>query len=183
MKTQLIKYEEVESKVIELRDEKVILDSDVAQLYGVETRDVNKAVKNNTDKFPEGYILTLGKQEKTELVENFHRFNTLKHSSVMPKAFTEKGLYMLAILKSKIATQTTLAIIETYSRIKHLSRNIKELSDTQDEAKKQSLLQKSGGIIAEILEDDLTVKESETTIELNFAVLKFKHTIKKDKNK
>ncbi len=67
--------------------------------------------------------------EKNELVENFHRFNNLKHATVKPKAFTEKGLYMLAtILKSNIATQTTLAIIETYARIKHLSRNIKELS-------------------------------------------------------
>lgn len=113
-------------------------------------------------------------------MKNFHRFNNLKHATVQPKAFTEKGLYMLAtILKSDIATQTTLAIIETYTRIKHLSRNIRELSDERDEQKKQTLMQKSGEIIAEMLEDDLKVTEKEITIELNFAVLKFKQTIKK----
>ena len=61
-----------------------------------DTRDINKAVSNNTDKFPEGYIVELSKEEKQELVENFHRFNRLKHSTVMPKAVSEKGLYMLA---------------------------------------------------------------------------------------
>ena len=179
-----VKYDNIENKIIDLRGNKVILDSDVAQLYEVETRDINKAVKNNPDKFPSGYVFELTTNEKHELVENFHRFNKLKHATVKPKAFTEKGLYMLAtILKSKKATQTTLAIIETFARIKNLSRNIKELSDVKDEKKKQSILKRSGEIIAEILEDDLFTDESETSIELNFAVLKFKHTIKKKKPK
>jgi len=178
----LIKFEDVDSKIIELRNDKIILDSDVATLYGVETRDINKAVKNNPDKFPEGYIFALSKEEKAEVVEIFHHLAKLKFSPQLPKAFTEKGLYMLAtIIKSKRATETTLAIIETYSRIKHLSRNVKELSKEPDEQKKQHLLHKSGELIAEILDDDLKVKGSETTIELNFAVLKFKHTIKKGK--
>ena len=97
-----------------------------------------------------------------------------------PKAFTEKGLYMLAtILKSKVATQTTIAIIETFAKIKGLTRTIKELSTTQEEPKQQNLMKKSGQIIAEILDDDLVASESETTFEINFAILKFKHTIKK----
>ncbi len=53
----LVKFDEVDNKIIELRNQKVILDSDVAALYGTETREINKAVKNNPDKFPEGYIL------------------------------------------------------------------------------------------------------------------------------
>ncbi len=70
-----------------------------------------------TDKFPAGYVIELSKAEKNELVENFHRFNRLKHSTVNPKAFPEKGLYMLAtILKSPQAVQATLAIIETFSK-------------------------------------------------------------------
>lgn len=177
----LIKFEDVDSKIIEIRHRKVIIDSDVASLYGVETRDINKAVKNNPDKFPSGYIFDLTKEE----LQNLRwKISTTKFSKTrtLPKAFTEKGLYMPAtILKSKQATRTTLAIIETYSRIKHLSRNIKELSVQHDEQKKQNLLHKSGELIAEILEDDLKVKESETTIELNFAILKFKHTRKKGK--
>ena len=87
---------------------------------------------------------------------------------------------MLAtILKSKVATQTTIAIIETFSKIKGLTRTIKELSTTQEEPKQQNLMKKSGQIIAEILDDDLVASESKTTIEINFAILKFKHTIKK----
>lgn len=177
---EIVKFEDVQSKIIEIRGQKVILDSDAAALYGVATRDINKSVKNNTEKFPEGYVFELTITEKNELVENFHRYNLLKHSTPNPKAFTEKGLYMLAtILKSPNATKTTIAIIETFAGIKNLSRNIRELSVTYDKQQKQKLMQQSGGIITEILEDDLLVSESETTIELNFAILKFKHTVKK----
>jgi len=113
-------------------------------------------------------------------VEKFHRFDKLKHSTVNPKAFSEKGLYMMAtILKSQQATEATFAIIETFSKIRELSRNIKELSVVQDKAQQKSLMQKSGELITEIFDDDLQTSDTETTIELNFAVLKFKHTIKK----
>jgi len=139
-------------------------------------------VKNNPDKFPSGYIIELTKVEKDELVENFHRFNKLKHSTVNPKAFSEKGLYMLAtILKSSQATEATLLIVETFTRIRHLSRSVKELSEVQEKNEQKALMQKSGELIAEILDDDLAVTDSETSIELNFAVLKFKHTVKKKK--
>ena len=101
---------------------------------------------------------------------------------VVPKAFTEKGLYMLAtILKSQQATQATISIVETFSKIRELSRNIKELSVVQDKAEQKSLMQKSGELIAEIFDEDLETSDTETSIELNFAVLKFKHTVKKKK--
>jgi hypothetical protein len=83
------------------------------------------------------------------------------------------------ILKSPQATQTTIAIIETFAKIKALSSTIKALSTVQDKQEQQTLMQKSGQIIAEILDDDLVTTERETTIELNFAILKFKHTLKK----
>lgn len=79
--------DDVLAKIIKIRGQEVLLDRDVAELYGVETRDINKAVKNNPDKFPEGYIFTLQHSEKQELVENFHRFETLKHSTVDPPDF------------------------------------------------------------------------------------------------
>ncbi len=83
---------------------------------------------------------------------------------------------MLAtILKGDLAVQTTLAIIDTFYKIRHLSRNLKELATVQDKNKQKSLMQKSGEIIAEILDDDLETTDTETTVELNFAVLKFKH--------
>ena len=148
----------------------VILDCDVAKLYGVETRDINKAVKNNHDKFPDGYIIELDQDEKIEVVEKFHHLAKLKFSPHLPKAFTEKGLYMLAtILKSTQATQTTIAIVETFSKIRELSRTIKKLSNIQDDDEQKSLMQRSGEIIAEVLDNDLATNGTETTIELNFA--------------
>jgi hypothetical protein len=85
------------------------------------------------------------------------------------------------ILKSKQAIEATFAIIETFSKIRHLSRNIQELSIVKDKADQKTLMQKSGEMIAELFDDDLQTSDTETFIELNFAVLKFKHTIKKKK--
>ena len=176
---EIVKFEQVESKVLEIRGVKVILDSDLAELYGVETRDINKAVKNNPDKFPHGYLIKLTSLELDDLRGNFSTAKFAK-TRVPPKAFTEKGLYMLAtILKSPQAVQTTFAIIETFAKIRELSRNIKTLSNVQDKSEQQSLMRKSGEIIAEILDDELQTTDTETIVELNFAVLKFKHTIKK----
>lgn len=179
---ELIKFNNVENKIITIRNIKVIIDSDVAELYGVQTKEINQAIKNNPEKFPEDYTIELTKEEKNELVKIFDHLNKLKFSSALPKAFTEKGLYMLAtILKSPQATQTTIAIINTFAKIKSLSQTIKEVSNTEDDKQKQTLLEKSGKIIAELLDDDFQTTEAETTIELNFAVLKFKHTIKSKK--
>lgn len=180
----IIKIENISDLIIEIRDEKVLIDSDVAQLYGVTTKEINQSVSNNPEKFPNGYLIELTKEEKSEVVKNIDHLEKIKFSHYLPKAFTEKGLYMLAtILKSKEATQTTISIIETFSKIRELSRNVKELSTAQDKQEQQSLMQKSGEIIADILDDGLEPDESETTIELNLAVLKFKHTIKKKEKK
>jgi hypothetical protein len=140
----IINYKAVEAKVVTVRKQKVLIDSDVAVLYGVETRRINEAVANNPEKFPDGYIIELESNEKRELVENFDRFNPLKHSTVMPKAFTEKGLYMLAtILHSPQATQTTIAIVETFAKIWELTRTINEVSKTTSKPKRDELMQKS----------------------------------------
>lgn len=114
----IIKFSDVRDKVVQLRNQDVLLDFSVAELYGVETKEINKAVRNNPDKFPEGYIFELQQTEKQYVVENFHHLENVKYSPVVPKAFTEKGLYMLAtILKSPQATQTTIAIIEAFAPI------------------------------------------------------------------
>jgi hypothetical protein len=122
-----VKFEDVENRVIEVRGVKVLLDCDLAELYGVVTRDINKAVKNNPEKFPAGYMFELGADEFKDLRGKFSTAKFAKTRAI-PKAFTEKGLYMLAtILKSSQAVQTTIAIIETFSKIRELSRNIKTL--------------------------------------------------------
>ncbi|WP_342767885.1 ORF6N domain-containing protein [Legionella donaldsonii] len=131
---------------MEIRNKHVIIDSDVAELYNVETKRVNEAVKNNPDKFPNDYLIELNSQEKNELVENFDQFTKLKHSTANPKAFTEKGLYMLAtILKSQKATETTLAIIDTFTKVREISRRIKAILQTpQNSPKYHELMQKQG---------------------------------------
>jgi hypothetical protein len=175
--------ETIENRIIAIRGEKVLIDGDVAEIYGVETKRVNEAVKNNLDKFPEDYLFELSQEEKDELVENFDRFNRLKHSTANPKVFTEKGLYMLAtILKSKQATETTFAIIETFARIRHLSRTLNQLTETENETQQKALMQKSGQIIAEVLGEEFSTTDTETTVELNVAFLKVKHTIKRKRD-
>lgn len=177
--SDIVKFENLKSMIVEIRGWDVLLDSDVAKLYGVETKRINEAVKNNPDKFPHDYIVELDKDEWNALKSKFS--TSMKGGKIKcPSAFTEKGLYMLAtILKSPVATRATISIIETFAKIRELSRNVKELSGEQDKVQQKSLMQKSGQLIAEILDDDLAVSDSETTIELNFAVLKFKHTVKK----
>ena len=178
----VIKIENVQDEIVEIQGQKVLLDSDVAELYEVETKRINEAVRNNPDKFPYGYIVELSKNE-WDLLKS--KFSTSKRGGKVkiPKAFPEKGLYMLAtILKSQKAVQATLAIVETFSKMRKLTRNIKTLSNVKDKSEQQALMQKSGEMITELLDDDLQTTDTETSIELNFAVLKFKHTIKK-KNK
>lgn len=180
MNANVVNFNSVEDKIIVLRGYNVLIDTDVADLYGVETKRINEAVKNNPEKFPKGYILEMTNNEKREVVENFDHLEKLKYSPTLPKAFTEKGLYMLAtILKSDKATQTTIAIVETFAKIRELSRTVAELSESNDDYKQKSLMQKSGEIIADILGEDQKITDTETTIELNFAVLKFKHTVKR----
>ncbi len=176
---QIIKIENIEKKIIEIRNQKVLIDSDVAELYGVETKRINEAVKNNPNKFPDGYLIDLTRKEWEILKSKFS--TSIKGGKIkQPKAFTEKGLYMLAtILKSKTATQTSISIIETFAKVRSLTSTVKALSENPSKKKQQILMQRSGEIMAELLDNDLHTNASETTIELNFAVLKFKHTIKK----
>ena len=173
---------EVENKMITLRGQQVILDSDVAELYRVETRDINKAVKNNPGKFPVGYIFELESNEKKELVEKFHRFNRQKHSTVMPKAFTERGLYMLAtILKSPKAEETTIAIVEAYAKLRELSQVITEIPQQEENSLEQkTLLRRGGQLVEDLMSDVLPVQSSETSFELNLAMFKLKHSIKRE---
>ena len=92
---------------------------------------------------------------------------------------------MLAtILKSPKATETTIAIVETFAKIRELAKVISSLPEVQEESQQKSLMQRSGELLAEILDDNiLEVTADETTIEINFAVMKIKHTIKRDKRK
>ncbi len=188
---EIIKFEELENRLIKYQDIYVLVDRDVAQLYGVTTKEINQAVSNNPDKFPSGYIIELSEEEKIELVKNFDHLSSIKYSPYMPKVFTEKGLYMLAtIIKSKTATDTTIKIIETFAKIKELSRNINSIMKTEDENIQRDLAEKSNKILEEIIEiedeilanaEDGEVVETTTKFEFNLGFAKVSRSIKKIK--
>ena len=155
MEENVIQFDDVEQKIIELRGTQIILDSDVAALYGVATREVNQAIKNNLGKFPnESYLFELTYAEKVEVIKIFDNPPERRFSPVLPKAFTEKGLYMVAtILKSKRATLTTLAIVEAFAKLRAISRTMMRLSESSDEAVQKNLahendLCRNGGCVS-----------------------------------
>ena len=167
--------EKTENKIIVIREQRVILDRDVAELYGVETKRINEALKNNPEKFPDGYVIELTNSEKSELVENFDRFESMKHSSVAPHAFTEKGLYMLAtILKSPMATEVTIAIVETFAKLRQVARAIGKVNaDAANgivpEEAEQGRIQ---NLMGEVLSDSLPLKMRKLAFSLNLGFVK-----------
>ncbi len=163
-----------------LREQAVLIDRDVADLCGVTTKEVNQAVKNNPAKFPAGYVIALDREEHKQLVKNFDRFVSSKYSSIAPKAFTEKGLYMLAtILKSKQATEATLEIIETFAAVKDLQRNLINLHNERNPEKQKGVMSRFSEVLSDIVLPELRTDETETSIELNFFIGKLKHTVKR----
>jgi phage regulator Rha-like protein len=113
--------ENIESKILIIRGKKVLLDRDLATLYGVETKRLNEQVKRNIKRFPQSFMLRINEAEKEELVANCDRFRLLKHSTSLPYAFTEYGALMSAnILNSEKAIQISIFIVEAFARIREV---------------------------------------------------------------
>lgn len=169
--------ERVESRIIVLRGRQVIIDRNVAELYGVGTKEINQALRNNPDKFPQGYVITLQPAEKQEVVKNFDHLAPLKFSHVEPHAFTEQGLYMLAtILKSPMATQTTIAIIDTFTQLRILARKIHAANDMMEQGtmittKEQGKIQT---MMNDVFTDHLPIKVQKMSFGVDFGFFKFK---------
>ena len=133
----------IQTKIYNIRGIDVMLDSDIAELYGVETKRINEAVKNNPDKFPSDLMFELSDNEFFDLRS---KISTAKFAKVRtnPKVFTEQGVYMLAtVLKSPKATETTLSIMRTFTKMRHyllehadLAKQIQEIKQEITENKK-----------------------------------------------
>lgn len=109
----------IEDRILLIRGQKVMLDRDLAELYGVETKHLNRQVRRNIERFPEEFMFQLNKEEKSELVTNWHRFKPMKHSAHPPFAFTEHGVAMLAnVLRSERAIKISVAIVQTFVRLR-----------------------------------------------------------------
>ena len=123
MKNEMIIQNNIESKILSLRGKQVMIDRDLAELYGVETKRLNEQVKRNIERFPAEFCFQLTATEKAELVANCDRFNPLKHSITEPYAFTEHGVTMLAaVLKSEtvlIDGYVDLSVLERLAKKKN----------------------------------------------------------------
>lgn len=123
MKNEMIIQNNIESKILSLRGKQVMIDRDLAELYGVETKRLNEQVKRNIERFPAEFCFQLTATEKAELVANCDRFNPLKHSTTEPYAFTEHGVTMLAaVLKSEIVLidgHVDLSVLERLAKKKN----------------------------------------------------------------
>jgi hypothetical protein len=120
MNTLMINENSIKDKIYTIRNLQVMLDRDLATLYGVETKHINQAVRNNQDKFMDDFYFELTNNEFEDLRSNFLTTNFAK-TRTNPKVFTEQGIYMLAtILKSKVASQVTVYIIKTFANMRKL---------------------------------------------------------------
>jgi hypothetical protein len=173
---------DVRNSIVMIHNTPVIADADVAALYGVETKRVNEAVRNNPDKFPDDYMFILSADEVNYLRSKFSSTKVSPKSRSLTKVFTEKGLYMLAtILKSKEALNVSFAIIETFTKVRALKRELIELHQVTDPTQQTSKMRHFGKVLSEIVMPDLETSETESTLELNFLIGKIKHTVKRVK--
>lgn len=136
----LVPEERIEQTILIIRNQKVILDSDLAALYGVKTKVLNQAVKRNSNRFPEDFMFRLTTKEN-ELVTNCDQFKKLKYSSSLPYVFTEHGALMAAnVLNSPQAITMSVVIVRTFIKLrqilslnKDLARRLDELEGKYDE--------------------------------------------------
>lgn len=122
----------IKDKIYSLRDTEVMLDSDLAELYGVETKRINEAVIRNPDKFPNDFMFECTEIEWESLRSQFatlDRASRGQHRKYLPKAFSEQGVYMLAtVLKSAQATEITISIMRTFTKLRHYALEHTDLS-------------------------------------------------------
>ena len=175
-----ISIKEVEDKIAVIRNQQVVADADVAFLYGVQTKEVNQAVRNNPDKFPEHYMFELTSSELRDLRSKILTTNVSAMNRNSTKVFTERGLYMLAtVLKGKKARDITFAIIETFFKVRSLKRELIELHQETDKEKQASKIKHFGDVLTDIVMPDLQTSETESSLEINFFIGKIKHTVKR----
>lgn len=130
----LLAVEAIASRIITLRGERILLDADLAVLYGVTTKALNQAIKRNTDRFPEDFVFRLTPEEKTEVVTNCDHLVRLKYSHALPYALTEHGAIMAAnVLNSVRAIQTSVHVVRAFVRLRQMVATNKDLARRMDE--------------------------------------------------
>lgn len=124
-----VPIERIEEYILLLRGQRVMLDADLAKLYGASTKRLNEQVKRNIERFPADFMFQLNEKEKSDVVANCDRFKNMKHSTVLPYAFTEHGAVMLAnVINNKIAVQASIQVVRTFIRLRELLNTHKDLA-------------------------------------------------------
>lgn len=156
--TDLIPIENISSKIYFIRNEKVLIDSDLSELYGVETKALKRAIRRNKDRFPNDFMFTLSRDEYNSLRSQFGTLKRGQHSKYLPYAFTEQGVAMLSsVLNSERAIKVNIAIMRAFVKMREylqsnekLARKLKELEkETKEKFAKQ---QKQITLIFEAIE-------------------------------
>ncbi len=125
---------EIEPLILRLRGQRVIIDSELAQIYGTTTKKLNQQVSRNRARFPPDFMLRLHEDEKSELVTSCDRFSKLKHSSVLPQAFTEHGALMIAsVLNSPRAVEMSVFVVRAFVRFRSILAQHEEFAQRLSE--------------------------------------------------
>lgn len=138
MDTVLLASSPIETRILEFRGQKVMIDSDLAELYGVTTKRLNEQVRRNIERFPKDFMFQLTAAEKAEVVANCDHLKKLKFASTLPYVFTEHGAIMAAsVLNSPRAIETSVYVVRAFVRIRELISTHKELSHKLDELERK----------------------------------------------
>ena len=130
--------ETVASRILSLRGQRVMLDADLAELYGVETKVLNQAVKRNAERFPMDFMFQLTAAEKDEVVTNCDHLARLKFSASLPYAFTEHGALMLGnVLKSSRAVEVSLLVVRAFVQIREMLSAHKDIAAKLDQMERK----------------------------------------------
>ncbi len=135
---QTANTELVAHRILLVRGQKVMVDADLAELYGVSTKALNQAVKRNADRFPADFMFRLTVAEKQEVVTNCDHLARLKFSRTLPCAFTEHGALMLGnVLKSSRAVEVSLLVVRAFVQLRQMLATHKELAAKLDELERK----------------------------------------------
>jgi hypothetical protein len=125
----LLQIGRIEKRILLIRGEKVIIDADLAEFYGISTRRLNEQVKRNKDRFPEDFMFKLSRQEKAEVISACEHLRKLRRTRSLPYAFTEHGAIMAAtVLNSDLAVKMSIFIVRAFVKLRELLSGQKELA-------------------------------------------------------
>lgn len=155
MSKQIIPVEQIERTILEIQGQKVIIDADLATIYGTTTKRLNQAVRRNKDRFPDDFMFQLTEEEKSEVVTNCDHLVNLKYSPHLPYVFTEHGALMAAsVLNTERAVKVSVFMVRAFVRLRELVATHKELA-----IKLKELEQRVGAHDQAIIELVQTIKQ------------------------